>query len=750
MEDKDFCCYEFGEFRLDARRRSLSKNGERVPLSARNFDLLLFMVENDGRVLEHDELLDKVWTGTFVEQATLKKGISALRQILAEEPGTEFIKTIPRRGYSFVSPVRVVPEEKERFLIRETEQEIIVEEYEEIDNAEEISFAPEKIIEIPVASAKELPSGETKKTNYLKLLIFAGTGIAVLVLAFFGLKYFSSKNVQQRFLAENVRITRITNNGKVTSGVSASADGNYIVYPATEKEGTALWLRQVVAKSATRLTPPMRGSFYGFGIAPDNAYVYYIFDNILEPAKSGLYKIPLLGGEPQRIAEDVGNFAISPDSKRLAVVHIKENVFINTINTDGEDERPVMTVPVNSRLWSIRWTLDGSSLLCSIRRLVDDKNLYYIAEISPETGKETVILPPQEKIINGAEWLPDKSALLVVVREDNADIRQIWQYFPASQEWRRITNDNNYYQSANITRDGKTIFSTQISRLAAIWTADGTLSSDNKSLTISRNNFRQITDGVSSFDKVIWLSDGRLAYSATEDGKETIFTINADGTNARQITNGDDGLWIFPNVSGNGQNICFLSSRSGTRQVWRIDLDGKNPVKMTEAASPPQEARILRDNSTVYYAGAMKTGGTVLFKQTPDSQVTQLTDSDTGYWAISPDEKLLAIQILDKATRKYHVELRSMEDGKIIQIFNINPARQLIFTPDGKNLAYDTKIDDVSQIMLQPVEGGEPHLLTDFQMDDIFSFGWSFDGTRLAVIRGKQLNDAVLIKTIEH
>jgi DNA-binding winged helix-turn-helix (wHTH) protein len=112
MEGKEFCCYEFEEFRLDARRRTLSKNGTDVPLSARNFDLLLFMVENSGRVLEHEELLDKVWAGTFVEQATLIKGVSILRQILEEKSETEFIKTIPRRGYSFVSPVRVVPERR--------------------------------------------------------------------------------------------------------------------------------------------------------------------------------------------------------------------------------------------------------------------------------------------------------------------------------------------------------------------------------------------------------------------------------------------------------------------------------------------------------------------------------------------------------------------------------------------------------------------------------------------------------------
>lgn len=146
MESTKICCYEFGEFKLDGRRRSLTKNGDKVPLPARNFDLLLFMVENGGRILEHDELLDKVWAGTFVEQATLKKGISALRQILVEKPENEFIKTIPRRGYSFVSPVRVIPENEELYFVRETEKEIIVEEYEEIDEAADRK-QPETIIE---------------------------------------------------------------------------------------------------------------------------------------------------------------------------------------------------------------------------------------------------------------------------------------------------------------------------------------------------------------------------------------------------------------------------------------------------------------------------------------------------------------------------------------------------------------------------------------------------------------------------
>jgi len=76
--------------------------------------LLLVLVQNEGRILNHDELLDKVRDGTFVEQSNLKKSISALRHILGEHAdGSLYIKNIARRGYSFVSPVRILPDEIE-------------------------------------------------------------------------------------------------------------------------------------------------------------------------------------------------------------------------------------------------------------------------------------------------------------------------------------------------------------------------------------------------------------------------------------------------------------------------------------------------------------------------------------------------------------------------------------------------------------------------------------------------------------
>ena len=101
--------FEFGDYRLDARKRLLLKNGEQVQISPRIFDLLLVLVQNEGEILTHDDLLDKVWDGMFVEQSNLKKSVSALRHILGEHPDERlYVQTVPRRGYCFVAPVNAV------------------------------------------------------------------------------------------------------------------------------------------------------------------------------------------------------------------------------------------------------------------------------------------------------------------------------------------------------------------------------------------------------------------------------------------------------------------------------------------------------------------------------------------------------------------------------------------------------------------------------------------------------------------
>ncbi|MGH9349918.1 MAG: winged helix-turn-helix domain-containing protein, partial [Vicinamibacterales bacterium] len=101
---------EFGAFRLDPSRRVLLHRGRPVRVTSKAFDMLLYMVQNSGRLLEKDELLDAVWPDAIVEESNLAVTISALRRVFGEtRHGHRYIVTAPKRGYRFVADVTGLP-----------------------------------------------------------------------------------------------------------------------------------------------------------------------------------------------------------------------------------------------------------------------------------------------------------------------------------------------------------------------------------------------------------------------------------------------------------------------------------------------------------------------------------------------------------------------------------------------------------------------------------------------------------------
>src|SRR5882762_4435665 len=98
--------YDFGEFQLDPIERILLRDGQAVALTPKAFDLLLVLVENNGRTVHKDELMKRVWPNSFVEEANLSVNMTALRRALGEGPDDHrYIETVPRRGYRFIAPV---------------------------------------------------------------------------------------------------------------------------------------------------------------------------------------------------------------------------------------------------------------------------------------------------------------------------------------------------------------------------------------------------------------------------------------------------------------------------------------------------------------------------------------------------------------------------------------------------------------------------------------------------------------------
>jgi DNA-binding winged helix-turn-helix (wHTH) protein/TolB-like protein/Flp pilus assembly protein TadD len=107
MNQRALHYYEFGPFRLNVSERLLQRGSELVPLTPKVFDTLLVLVENNGHVVEKNALMQQLWPDSFVEESSLTQNISLLRRALSEVGSdSNYIETIPKRGYRFIAEVR--------------------------------------------------------------------------------------------------------------------------------------------------------------------------------------------------------------------------------------------------------------------------------------------------------------------------------------------------------------------------------------------------------------------------------------------------------------------------------------------------------------------------------------------------------------------------------------------------------------------------------------------------------------------
>lgn len=100
--------FKFGNCYLNSTERRVLKNGKYLELTPKTFDVLAILVENCGEIVSKDEILGKVWSGSFVEEGNLAVHVSKLRRLLDETKNEHFIEMVSGSGYRFVSEVNLV------------------------------------------------------------------------------------------------------------------------------------------------------------------------------------------------------------------------------------------------------------------------------------------------------------------------------------------------------------------------------------------------------------------------------------------------------------------------------------------------------------------------------------------------------------------------------------------------------------------------------------------------------------------
>ena len=104
--------YEFGPFQIDPEKETLLRDGERIDLTPKAFQLLLVLVRHSKDTVTKDQLMNSVWPDTFVEETNLTRNIFSLRKALGETEQDRYIITVPGQGYRLAHSARlVVPDE---------------------------------------------------------------------------------------------------------------------------------------------------------------------------------------------------------------------------------------------------------------------------------------------------------------------------------------------------------------------------------------------------------------------------------------------------------------------------------------------------------------------------------------------------------------------------------------------------------------------------------------------------------------
>lgn len=128
--------YRFDNVTVDLKNFRIRKNGQDITLTPRGFDVLVFLLQNSGRVVKKKEIFDFVWRDTFVGDNALTKIIKEIRQATGDDANNpRYIETVPKRGYRFIAQVEEIQEqdnpEVEEYLtgqiVEEKKQEQIAE-----------------------------------------------------------------------------------------------------------------------------------------------------------------------------------------------------------------------------------------------------------------------------------------------------------------------------------------------------------------------------------------------------------------------------------------------------------------------------------------------------------------------------------------------------------------------------------------------------------------------------------------------
>ena len=727
--------YEFGPYSLDQTQMLLRRAGNVVPLQLRALETLLVLLRQRGEVVSKQELMEKVWPDSFVEEGNLTQNIFVLRRELGKTPeGEEYIQTVPKRGYR----MNVAVKENNR-------------------NGE---------MEIPPAGSAGMGNAETPR-------IFATAGsarrmswpaAAWLVLAMLVVLALGSGGIVLWHIA-SARPTvsgyvRITHDGSMKRGkaghvggpdASLFADGGRIYF--MEGSADAPILAQVSASGGEtgRVAVPFPlPELMDFSAVSSE---FLVGETVDEASPMPLWAVPVPAGTAHRLGAIVAwDASWSPDGHEIAYSRGRE---IYLAESDGSNPRLVATLPGLG--WQPRWSPDGMRLRFTVFDV--PTSVTSLWEVSREGTGLHPLLPgwnagarADAGLVDGpinlccGSWTPDgKYFVFQVTVEGRSDIWSmpgkppvLGRFFPSLAAPIRVTSGQLSSSSPVFSPDGRRLF-----------VIGQQLRGELERYDHRTGEFSPWLGGISA-SFVDFSRDGQwVAYVAYPEG--TLWRSRVDGSERLQLTF-PPVIAGVPKWSPDGSKILFYGiGGSKPQRVYIVPANGGAAQPASNGAGAEMQPNWSPDGASIMYSdfpffssGSEKVAIHLLNLVT---QKAEMLPGSVGFFAPgwSPDGRYVAaltssgqrIMLFDFKTGEWSELvkgsglLRWSRDSQYLYYLRYGPDSAVMRVRVG-----DSHVDEVAGLKgirqagrlagldFSLTPDGAPLILRDIGTQEIYSLDW--------------------------
>lgn len=446
----------FGEFTLDMERRGLFRDGERIHLTSKPLETLIFLVENRGRTVGKQELLDAVWTDTFVTEDVLVQAIREIRRVLGDDKDNpRFIQTVPRQGYRFVGAVSI-----------------------------EFPFVKQEQTEaFPLTIVTKQKS---LSWLWISLVIFV-IGCLIAVAVWFvrnrstAQGQSESANSKQQTSLTPMNFKQITT-GEFNNGKPAfSPDGKFILYVGSSEETRGysnIFVMPTNGGNSLPITEKANPSGDMPVFTADGSQIVF---SRFRDGKDGsrlpdLWVVPSFGGAMKMFIPEAFGAGFSPDGKWVAYtkqLSSHKTLWLSSLDNLQEHSE------ISTEAFTPRWSPDGKWIAYTTSYTEGGEGDIWI--VDTKTLSEHRNLTRERQQLYGLTWTADSQSIIFASRRTGPML--LWQININNGKIEPITYGVGDYLAPSASPDGKTLICSQIYRTKNLFLAEGIKERELKELT---------------------------------------------------------------------------------------------------------------------------------------------------------------------------------------------------------------------------------------------------------------------------